>query len=1148
MMRASARVLLVFLAAAVIAWGQGNLGGLTGLVTDPTEAVIGGATVTLTSLSTGAEITVSSTGNGVYLVRGVPPGSYILTVTSSGFKTYSREPVLISTATVGTLHVRMEVGTVTESITVVGGGIQLQTSNAEVGTLMESKAMLDLPISLGGAATIGASGRRQPENFIFLTPGVTGNQWSKSINGAPGFSMELLYEGVSAQGIGAPGFLAQTSPPYEAVDEFKVQNALYPVEYGRGFGVINFTLKSGTNELHGDLYEFFRNDQLDASGFFNATRPIVRQNEFGGSAGGPLYLPKIYDGRNRTFFNFNYTGFELRGGAVTRQLVTLPTMAFRQGDFSGYPFPIFDPATQRPDAAGGFERDRFPNNAIPQSRIGGVASRTIPLIPALDLPNQPFNNFVSRQNEPNSDKVWSIKIDHIINDNQRLAGSFWWAMDRTIRNGPIPGELDRSRSAPSDGGGLRLSHDYTITPTLLNHFGFGYTPAHPGYARWLRDSRRGNETLQIKGIPNDVPGFSNLSFTNNNSHTFGNAGTNGNDPAKEKTWSIVNQVTWIKGNHQLKFGGDWKRRTLKQQDARNEAGSFSFHHRSTSQPNSANFDVWGNSFATFLLGDVFSSDRNIPVPIRFWSEDIFSVYGEDSIKLGPDLTLTLGLRWDIPNYAQEEQDRVSRLNLALPNEAAGGRPGALEFLGEGPGRTGTRNALGQNYYKALSPRISLAYSINPRTVLRAGYGVFHMFPNIGRIGHFPFFGNGFGFVPAFSSLDQGITPAFNIDRDGFPDSGVMLPSLDPTLINGGRATAVNGSAHKTAINQSLTFSIQRELPGDILLDVAYVGSKANHLPSGLENVNQVHPDFLSLGNVLNADINSQEAQAAGITAPFPGFQGSVSQALRPFPQYIRIDSLYQPTGFSNYNSLQVRGQKRYATGFTFLLAYTFSKALGVSGDSFGDAFGGGGFRALNTFNRKIEKAHTSLDQSQVFVLSWIYELPFGRGKRYLSDASPVVDEILGGWQFNMIHRYQSSGTVAVGGGPPLPIFGGGNRPLWVSSNVRSSVSMGDFDPATDRYLNIDAFAQPAAFTFGNAPRRIPNVRAPALYNEDFSIFKNILFTEAVRLQFRAEFFNLFNRTVFGGPQSNVNNPVTFGRLRSLANTPRSIQFGLKLIF
>ena len=309
MMRASVRVLLVFLAAAVIAWGQGNLGGLTGLVTDPTEAVIGGATVTLTSLSTGAEITVSSTGNGVYLVRGVPPGSYILTVTSSGFKTYSREPVLISTATVGTLHVRMEVGTVTESITVVGGGIQLQTSNAEVGTLMESKAMLDLPISLGGAATIGASGRRQPENFIFLTPGVTGNQWSKSINGAPGFSMELLYEGVSAQGIGAPGFLAQTSPPYEAVDEFKVQNALYPVEYGRGFGVINFTLKSGTNELHGDLYEFFRNDQLDASGFFNATRPIVRQNEFGGSAGGPLYLPKIYDGRNRTFFNFNYTGF-----------------------------------------------------------------------------------------------------------------------------------------------------------------------------------------------------------------------------------------------------------------------------------------------------------------------------------------------------------------------------------------------------------------------------------------------------------------------------------------------------------------------------------------------------------------------------------------------------------------------------------------------------------------------------------------------------------------------------------------------------------------------------------------------------------------------------------------------------------------------
>jgi len=319
--------------------------------------------------------------------------------------------------------------------------------------------------------------------------------------------------------------------------------------------------------------------------------------------------------------------------------------------------------------------------------------------------------------------------------------------------------------------------------------------------------------------------------------------------------------------------------------------------------------------------------------------------------------------------------------------------------------------------------------------------------------------------------------------------------------------------------------------------------------TGLEDINQVDSRYLSLGNTLNADINSPAAIAAGITKPYPSFQGSVAQALRPFPQYTTIWDMFQPTGYDLYNSLQIRLQKRFSNGLSFLGAYTLSKNIGVGGsDTFGDIFGGGGGKGIDTFNRKLERAIENIDQTHVFVFSWTYELPFGRNKRFGNNWNSVVNHILGGWQINSIERYQSGTPIAVVGGPDLPLFGGGNRPNWVSPNVRTSVDMGSFDPAKDRYLNIDAFSQPAPFTVGNAPRTMPTVRAPALYNEDFSVFKRLHFTESKYLEFRAEFFNLFNRVVFGAPSTDVSSPGNFGIIGSQANTPRVIQLALKFVF
>jgi hypothetical protein len=358
------------------------------------------------------------------------------------------------------------------------------------------------------------------------------------------------------------------------------------------------------------------------------------------------------------------------------------------------------------------------------------------------------------------------------------------------------------------------------------------------------------------------------------------------------------------------------------------------------------------------------------------------------------------------------------------------------------------------------------------------------------------------------------------------------------------------------MTQSWAVGFQRELPYNILLDAAYVGSNTTGIWGGLENLNQVNPSYLSLGDELNANISClgagtcPNAAAAGVHSPYPGFNATVAQALRPYPQYTSIYDMYQPTSYNTYNSLQVRLQKRYSNGLSFLGAYTLSKNIGASGgDAFGDIYGGGGFNGLDTFNQKREKSLLGYDQTHNLVFSWSYALPFGRGKKYLSNASAVVNQVLGGWQFNSIQTYRSSGPIGIGGGPSLPIFGGGNRPNWSGGSGRSGVSMSNFDPAKDRYLDISPWSQPAAFTFGNGPRTQPNLRGPAFFDEGFSVFKRFnLHSEGRYLEFRSEFFNIFNRVVFGGPNANVNDPLNFGIIGWQANTPRIIQFALKFVF
>jgi hypothetical protein len=1142
-------IVTLVLAFPTWSWCQGSLGGLTGHVTDPSGAVIAGVSIRITNLQSGEVRSVESTADGTYLAPSLTPGQYRVTISGAGLKTVTQEPVNISTATVSTVDFSMQVGDVTESITVSGGGVELQTTSAEIGTVMPEKGILDLPISLGNVTSGTASGRRQIQSFIYLTPGVTGDAWGTSINGSPGMSAEVIMDGADMQNIGAPGFIAEMAPPYEAVSEFKVQNTMYPAEYGAGYGVMNFTMKSGANQFHGDLFEFFRNDTLDANGFFHSDQNRIRQNEFGGTVGGPVILPH-YNGKDKTHFFFAWSGFRLRGGVPHPGYVTLPTMQERTGDFSDFPFPIFDPATTKSDGQGGFVRTPFPNNVIPSNRISEVSKRVISLIPPPDIPGAPFFNYVDRSFQPSHDDNWSAKINHQLTGNQHLSGAFWRVAAEVIRSGPVEGELNPGyQVAPTDAIGLRLNHVWTISPNLLNHAVFGLTRVTPTWAGSLLDPRQGNQTLQIPGIPLDSHGFSEFRFSRNYQY-LGNTSANGLTPELFKSWVWNDDLSRISGRHSLQFGFGYRRRSINNGDDTYTAGAFSFSNLSTSQPNDPNFQSWGNDFASLMLGQVLSAQRAIAPPDQHFHDSMFSVYAQDSIKVTNKLTLGLGLRYELPIYAIEENGVMSLLDRDRPNPGAGGRPGALTFFGDGPGRNGRFNLFG-TYHKSISPRLSLAYQANQKTVFRLGFGLFRLYPNYGDLNNPTVLteASGLGALIVKASTDSGVTPAFLLDQ-GFPPSDITLPNTDPSLNNGGIITWFNSNSNKPALMSTWTLDIQRELPSNIVLNAAYVGSRTTGITTGLENINQVDPKYLSLGNLLLADVNSPEAAAAGIRAPYPGFQGSVAQALRPYPQYTSINDFYQPTGFGSYHSLQARLQKRYSNGLLFLTSYTLSKNIGtIPSNSFGSWFGGGGFGAMDTFNRGLEKGIAGIDRTHVLVFSWAYELPFGPGKRFLGHTNPILKQLVGGWQLNAIHRYQSGTPIGVGGGGNIPLFGGGNRPNWISDNVRTDVSMGSFDPARDIYLNINAFSQPAPFTFGNAPPRLSNVRSPALYNEDFSVFKKFYLASEFRyLEFRAEFFNALNRVVLGSPSSDINNPSTFGMIFYQANPPRVIQFGLKFIF
>jgi hypothetical protein len=642
--------------------------------------------------------------------------------------------------------------------------------------------------------------------------------------------------------------------------------------------------------------------------------------------------------------------------------------------------------------------------------------------------------------------------------------------------------------------------------------------------------------------------FPNISFTE-----FTQWGSTAYNGTEQPSWSLKNDLSYIHGAHSMKYGYAFESQRANGFGQQNIAGQATFSFLETAVPGATSFTS-GSSFASFLLG---AADSGATETIRYLPQTYayHGFYAQDDWHVTKKLTLNLGLRYEFTQPPVAGDDQYSDFSPTTPNPAANNYPGALIFAGDGPGRQGKRSLI-PGWYGAWGPRFGLAYALNSKTTIRAGAArSFSRVTVVASSGHYA------GFIGqyAFTSSNQGVTPAFYWDQ-GLPPYP-LPPQIDPSFANNSNVDYWQGqNATRAPENDNWAFSIQREITPSTILEADYTGVTGIHLQSGTVNINQVPMATVNqliqqygttqAVNILNSNITSATAVGAGIAPPYANFtnpavqrQRSVAQSLRPYPQYLNVDTSQSggdKSGHSTYHALVLKLNRRYSNGLTFQWSYTFSKLL-TDADTY---YANGGY-AEDQGNRRLEKSIGRFDQTHVWKFNTVYELPFGKGRRWLTQG--IANQVLGGWRVSAVQVYSSGFPIGVTRNAPLPIFNGTNRPVITSYDWKTSWS-GDFDPNAGRYLNAAAFPAQPANLLGNATRFNPLVRAFPSFNENVSLGKSFLFTERFRLDFRAEAFNLFNRVVFAAPSGNglnLNN-TAFGTVTSTANSPRQMQLALKL--
>jgi hypothetical protein len=1122
-------VLLTSLVAVGTVWAQGDRGAISGLVMDSSSAAAPGVTIEVVHTATNFRTETVSTGTGAYRFVGLPIGMYNLTARASGFQTFIQQGIQIQVNQTATVNIALTVGQLTETVTVQGGVPLIQTESSDVGVVVESKQFLDLPLTLGG-------GIRNPSSFIKLSPGVDPRStWNKSISGGGSFQDMTYYDGI-ALSRGDLSNDGEVNPSVDAIAEFKLITNNYSAEYSHAMGgITSFTMKSGTNQVHGSAFYFVRNEKLDARGFFPARRAPAKQNEYGLSGGGPVFIPKLYNGKDRTFFFVSWDQFYRRGGQLAG-LNTIPTALMQTGNFSELPRAIYDPATTAPGSTP--LRTPFPGAIIPQNRWSPISSKMLPFHPKPDRPGI-VNNIEAPLGSPLVDQLTAGgKFDHIFNPTHRISGMYNDTFRPSVKS-PAPSRLipvgNTTALANYNDQDVRtnvlhVNFDSVITPTTLNHIGVGYSRfRNPNFSQSFNKgwTQPNCGALGLCGLQFDL--FPTVLFDTQGYTRYGD------DIASDNyfhTFTALDTVTLIRGNHTFKMGGEVQRHRDNYRNFGNGGGTFRFRQESTGIPgNNATGDAW----ASFLLGDVYTGTAFFRDSLPGGRYTNFGFFIDDTWKVTQKLTLTFGFRWEPIVPHSDPLGRISFMDMTLANSAAGGLPGAMVY--------GGTKGNGNRYLDILwwnpAPRVGFAYRIFDRTVIRAGAGIFNSnYINQGL--GLPAFG--YSTTASFSTGDSGITPAFNW-AGGFPQNFRRPPVTDPVGANGQSVTTVLPSDYSLPYKFQWNLLIEHQFANDISMSFGYVANKGTHLYEN-QGLNQVPQQFETLpASLLRANINSAQAQAAGFREPYAGFAtqwrgaATVAQALRQFPQFNGVTIYGSTYGNSNYHSFQYKLDKRYARGMTGTVAYTWSKFLT-------DARQFDGISGVQSEFRR-EKSYHPTDLTHILTFSLVYELPFGKGKRWGS-GSRAMRALAGGWQVATVSAYNSGTRLNIGLNNNLPFFNPGRSPNIGTANARTNVSLASLDPSRDLYLNRAAFEVPVDGQYGNAPRYL-ETRGPGRLDESFAAMKNTQITERLTAQFRMEIQNPFNRVVFGDPVTNLaaNN---FGTIVSTQIGPRNIQFGMKFIW
>jgi hypothetical protein len=1108
-------VLLAVVLLARPATCQTPTGEISGVVLDPSGSAVPGVTITLTNVGTNAVREVQTNSAGQYALPALPPGVYTLRAQISGFRVIERKDVEVQVGSSNRIPITLELGDLTEVLEIRGGAPLIQTSSASVGTVIENRSIVELPLNgrnylqltslIPGATTNGPSSSQGRQRM-----GGQRNSFALNVAGQRIHYNHYSLDGIENTDLNFNSYMLL--PSVDALQEFKVEAGLFDAEYGRAIAQINASTKSGTNQFHGTFFEFMRHSSLDAKNYFDRDDqpiPPFKRNQYGATIDGPVIIPKLINGKNKLFFMVNWEG--LRENKSITSSPSVPLTAWRTGDFSnlrdanGNVIPIYDPATRVFDAAGNVIQapTQFPGNRIPANRIHSVSRQLLDFYP-LPLREVAGSNYVNDEaRRVDSDQV-TYRFDFNQNDNSRWFFRHSFSHELGYDPFAIP---DMGINTDTDVHQIVLANTRTIGSNKVNDVRVGY-----GYLKNAHISPRANNENVVKELGINLPSDNPLYWGVPNIGITGLSGIGEESDAPfindDKTIQIVDNFSWIVGKHAFKFGGELRHVLYDQIGGVVTRGRFGFDGRYTQDPLAPAALRGGAAMADFLLGHFNRSEGQVGAPIANFRSSYYALYVQDNWKVTNTLSVNYGLRWEYDQPFYDTNDAIVNIDFKWDNSAepvfvrAGtgdpyeGDPAFrlapdVQYVRDGRfGRGAYRSD-----FNDFAPRLGIAWAITPKTVLRSGAGIYYV-RDIGN-----------------AVFDTVRNAPFTIRRDEPAESFRPNLSFEQPFARTGAPTFIlaNQYDEPSSYIAQWSFGFQREVMGNMSAEVTYFGSAGVHLRR-LMSYNNPEPSQLP---------NSNNA--------------------RPFPKFGSIQVMSAP-GHSSYHALLMKVQRRFSNGLSFLSSFSYGKSIdNGSGIRTSD---GDSLTPSNNYNLELERGLSAYDFRRRWTTSGLWELPFGKDRRWLN-TSTALDLVFGGWQLGGILTLQDGFPFTVTCGPGNIQNGGGVcYPDATGVDWRLS---GD-DRSRTRWFNTDAFVDrnPAGgpFRYGTVARN--SLTGPGIVSLDASLNKRFQLKESA-IEFRIEAFNLPNHPIWNQPGSQLRTP-NFGVINSTRMDSRQIQFGLKYVF